>query len=344
MVTSLAGHLRGRRKLLFGAMGNAFELEWKGMMAWVFPPADQAVWAKVVEYMGRASDTEIPTRFLVVLEGSDRVLEGLRGLQVNAVCSFSAGEFPLLDPRAFQRAKHQRLGRRSPYNVRVVMVENKEARVKFPVLWKALLGELERWSFEHKVDCRLSSDQTDPIHRPLSAWWRRYNGQISWKDNKLNWFDNCSTSATRLVVLQRHADERVQSALDQVAKFDRYAGALGLLPRGLRSLVSRRVEKPTKKQREMDSWRMEELSRTVFTGTFRIWMERRRRGYAWWRHKQEQAPKRKRQGGHRRLGKKQKIKETEVKSKPTRSSARLAARQPLPIRRCARSPAGGAEL
>src|SRR4051812_42646817 len=188
-------------------MGNAFEQEWKRMMAWVFPPANQVGWAKVVEYLGRASDTEIPMRF-VVLEGSDRVLEGLKGWQVSTMCSFSAGAFPLVDPRAFERARHQRMGCvRSPFSVRVVMVENTEAQVKFPVLWKALLGELQRWRFENKVNCVLTSDQTDPIPSPLSAWWRRYNGQINSKDNKLNWFDNCSNGATRLVVLQRHADE-----------------------------------------------------------------------------------------------------------------------------------------
>ena len=136
-----------------------------------------------------------------------------------------------------------------------------------------------------------------------------------------------SLCTARVVALQRHTDERVQGALNQVAKFDRYAGALGLLPRGLRSLVSRRSHKPSKKEREIDSWKLEELSRTVFIGTFRIWMERRRRGYAWWKQKQAEAPKRKRQSGRGRSRKKHKVEVIEVKGKPARFSARLAARQ-----------------
>ena len=137
-------------------------------------------------------------------------------------------------------------------------------------------------------------------------------------------------STARVVALQCHTDERVQGALNRVAKFDRYAGALGLLPRGLR-LVSRRNHIPNKKEREMDAWKLEELSRTVFTGTFRIWTERRRRGYAWWKQKQTAAPKRKRQSGRGRSRKKHKVEREvmEVKGKPARFSARLAARQRL---------------
>ena len=90
------------------------------------------------------------------------------------------------------------------------------------------------------------------------------------------------------------------------------------------SLVSRRSHKPSKKEREIDSWKLEELSRTVFIGTFRIWMER---GYAWWKQKQAEAPKRKRQSGRGRSRKKHKVEVIEVKGKPARFSARLAARQ-----------------
>ena len=161
-------------------------------------------------------------------------------LNISLVCSFAAGEFPLLDPRAFNRTKHQRARIHSPHNVRIVIVENKEAQLKFPILWKALEGELERWQIKVRAKCAVHSNRNSVAPSVLSAWWRRYDGQENPKDNRLNWFDNCSTSATRVVVLERHGDERVQNAMDHVAKFDRYAGALGLLPRGLRNLISRR--------------------------------------------------------------------------------------------------------
>ena len=245
------------------------------------------------------------------------------------VCSFAAGEFPLQDPRAFNRTKHQRAKIQSRHTVRIVIVENKEAQLKFPILWKALEGELERWQIKAQAKCTVRAHRDNGAPSALSAWWRRYEGQENPKDNRLNWFDNCTTSATRVVVLERHGDERVQNALDHVAKFDRYVGALGLLPRGLRNLISRRNEKTSKKQREEDTWRLEELSRTVFSGTFRIWTERRRRNLAWWRHKRSDSlrPKRKRQRGRGSQKKKQKPAGEAQSQKPPRSSARLAARR-----------------
>jgi hypothetical protein len=70
--------------------------------------------------------------------------------------------------------------------------------------------------------------------------------------------------------------------LDKVFNFDRYVGALGLIPSGISRLLAKAVNPSNSKAgRLVEKAHISKLSHVIFTSAFGMWMERRRREIAW---------------------------------------------------------------
>ena len=79
-----------------------------------------------------------------------------------------------------------------------------------------------------------------------------------------------------------HPDTKIQAALDKVFNFDRYVGALGLIPSGISSLIAKAVNPSNSKAgRLVEKAHISKLSHVIFTSAFGMWMERKRREIAW---------------------------------------------------------------
>ena len=99
-------------------------------------------------------------------------------------------------------------------------------------------------------------------------------------DGKLDWFDG-PPPVTKVVVLAPHTDSKTQVVLDKIFKFDRYLGALGLIPSGISRLLAKAVNPSNSKAgRLAEKAHISRLSHVIFASTFAIWMERKRREMA----------------------------------------------------------------
>ena len=87
---------------------------------------------------------------------------------------------------------------------------------------------------------------------------------------------------TKVVVLTPHTDSKTQAVLDKIFKFDRYVGALGLIPSGISRLIAKAVNPSNSKAgRLAEKAHISKLSHVIFTSAFGMWMERKRREIAW---------------------------------------------------------------
>ena len=84
------------------------------------------------------------------------------------------------------------------------------------------------------------------------------------------------------MALAPHSDSKIQAALDKVFNFDRYVGALGIIPNGISRLIGKAVNPSNSKAgRLVEKAHISKLSHVIFTSVFGMWMERKRREVAW---------------------------------------------------------------
>src|SRR3954467_23482 len=98
----------------------------------------------------------------------------------------------------------------------------------------------------------------------LSRAWTSPGLLVCGNEGKLNWFDGPPVVA-KVVALAPHSDTKTQAALDKVFKFDRYVGALGLIPSGISSLIGKAVN-PSKSKagRLVEKLHISMLSHVIF--------------------------------------------------------------------------------
>ena len=294
-------------KTHFGAAGNAFDLNWAGVMAWVFPPDGAWTWARLVENLGNVTKTELPTRLVLLME-TGRVAETIQQYsEASVLCSFAAGVMPIVDPHGFQARDSGPRSLFHPTGLTVVLFENQEARDRSPVDYPALARALRRWGDTNGVEGRIETGRGLVATRNiLNRWWLHARPHRGQKEGQLNWFDELGADEPRAIALVRHPTEATQKRLDEIAGFDKYLGALGLLPPALTGLIGGDEKQPDKEQRERLQRKRAEISQAVFRGTFHLWMERRRRATAWkFRAKLGSEIKRARRVGKRKAKRKQ---------------------------------------
>jgi hypothetical protein len=115
----------------------------------------------------------------------------------------------------------------------------------------------------------------------LCRAWASPGFSVCDHDGKLNWFDG-PTVVGKVVALAPHSDSKIQAALDKAFNFDRYVGALGIIPNGISSLIGKAVNPSNSKAgRLVEKAQISMLSHVIFTSAFGLWMERKRREIAW---------------------------------------------------------------
>ena len=265
---------------VFGSLGNAFNISWKGMMAVAYPPQVGTVLDKLREKL----QTALPTRIVLVLEEGKLLDEVRKWEQASVLCTFPAGFFPRISPSSFRQpyTEHKKKILRQGPTVAVLIVQNCEAADRYPVNTKALVEALTRWSCAQKVTCKIDPPKSLPLAMEnLSRVWTVPGLLACGHDGKLNWFDG-PPAVAKVVALAPHSDAKVQTALDKIFNFDRYVGALGLIPSGISSLIGKAVNPSNSKAgRLVEKAQVSKLSHVIFTSAFGMWMERKRREIAW---------------------------------------------------------------
>src|SRR3954468_5310750 len=71
---------------IFGSIGNAFNISWKGMMAVAYPPQVDLVFNKVLEKLESDLRTSLPTRIVLVLEEGKQLDDVLKWDQSSVLC------------------------------------------------------------------------------------------------------------------------------------------------------------------------------------------------------------------------------------------------------------------
>jgi ribonuclease HI len=268
---------------VFGSLGDAFNISWKGMMAVAYPPQVGTVLDKLAEKLLGDLRTSLPTRIVLVLEEGNVLDEVCKWEQSSVLCTFPAGSFPTISPSSFRQpyTEHKNKSLRQRAAVTVLIVQNREAADRYPVDSLALEKALTRWSYAHKAACKIEPPKPLPLTmEDLSRAWTS-PGLVCGHDGKLNWFDG-PPAVAKVVALAPHSDAKVQTALDKVLNFDRYAGALGLIPSGISSLIAKAVNPSNSKAgRIVEKAHISKLSYVIFTSAFNMWMERKRREIAW---------------------------------------------------------------
>ena len=266
---------------IFGAVGNAFDTSWKGMMALAYPPQNSLVLGKLADKLQSDLRTFLPTRIALVLE-EGKLLEEVRNWeQASVLCTFPAGTFPTIPPSYFSRPYIEQKILRQKSAVAVLVVQNREAADRYPVDTKALVKALTRWSYAQKATCKIEHlKPLSPAMESLSRTWTSSELLARDHDGKLDWFDG-PPSVTKVVALAPHTDSKTQVVLDKIFKFDRYLGALGLIPSGISRLLAKAVNPSNSKAgRLAEKAHISRLSH-IFTSAFGMRMERKRREMAW---------------------------------------------------------------
>src|SRR3954463_4026029 len=94
----------------------------------------------------------------------------------------------------------------------------------------------------------------------LSHWWLYARGVSCHRNGYLNWFDDRDRIDPLIASVARHSSASTQKVLEDVAKYDKYAGALGFLPGALRKLLGEDGKNMTKEQRRATQLRIANLS------------------------------------------------------------------------------------
>ena len=213
---------------------------------------------------------------------AEEQLRTLAGAQL--LCSFPQGAMPLIDPRAFSRRPVRYRGLRSRQTFRIYLMENQPARDRAPVDMSRLVGEVNKWCGRNQVQCEIKAQAEAELSASmsiLSHWWLYARAVSYHRRGQLNWFDGRHSTELMVASPARHANVDTQRLLEGVEEYDKYVGALGFIPAALRTLLDRDGKDMTKERRRATQVRIAMLSQTVFLGTFRLWMDRRRREVAW---------------------------------------------------------------
>src|SRR4051812_12793936 len=139
----------------FGSLGNAFDISWKSMMALAYPPQVDLDLDKFADKLRTELGNSLPTRIVLVLEESEFLDELRNWDKASVLCIFPAGSFPTISPSSFRQPyiEHQTL--RQAAATTVVIVQNREAAIRYPIDAKALELALGRWSRKRHVICRV---------------------------------------------------------------------------------------------------------------------------------------------------------------------------------------------
>src|SRR3954454_6538525 len=213
------------------------------MIARRYPPQIGLILDKPAGKLQSGVRASLPTRIVLVLEEGKVLDEVRKWEQASVLCTFPAGSFPTISPSSFRQpyTEHKQKILKQRSAVTVLIVQNREAADRHPVDSVALLEALTRWSCAHKVTCNIEPPKSLSLAiENLSRVWTSRRLLACSHDGKLNWFDG-PPAAAKVVALAPHSDTKVQATLDKVFNFDRYVGALGLIPSGISKLLAKAV-------------------------------------------------------------------------------------------------------
>ena len=140
---------------VFGSLGNAFNACWKGMMALAYPPQVGPDLDMVAAKLRTDLNSSLPTRIVLVLEEGKPLDELGNWDKVSVLCTFPAGSFPTISPSAFRRPYTEHKILRHTAATSILIVQNREAAIRYPIDVKALETALGRWSRKHNVICEI---------------------------------------------------------------------------------------------------------------------------------------------------------------------------------------------
>src|SRR4051812_40989490 len=81
---------------IFGSLGSAFDISWKGMMAVAYPPQDGVFLNKLLVKLECDLRTSLPTRIVLVLEEGKQLDVVRKWEQSSVLCTFPDGSFPTI--------------------------------------------------------------------------------------------------------------------------------------------------------------------------------------------------------------------------------------------------------
>ena len=164
----------------------------------------------------------------------------------------------------------------------MVIVQNREAAIRYPVDGKALETTLGRWSRKRHADLNVEPlIPLSPELENLGRAWTSSGFMAGGNDGKLNWFDGPPVVA-KVVALVPHNDSKIQTALNKIFNFDRHVGALGIIPGSISKMIAKAVNPSNSKAgRLVEKAHVAKLSQVIFFSSFGVWMARKRREAAW---------------------------------------------------------------
>src|SRR3954469_4184698 len=177
----------------------------------------------------------LPTRIVLCMEQDTKAeeqLQNVRGVQL--LCSIPRGEMPLVDPGAFSRGPLRRRNLRARHAFQIYLIENQAARDRAPVDMSRLVDEIDQWCSRSLIQCELKAvPEPTEVSEPmsiLSHWWLYARVVSCHRNGYLNWFDDRDRIDPLMASVVRHSSAGTQKMLEDVAKYDKYAGALGFIP------------------------------------------------------------------------------------------------------------------
>ena len=195
-------------------------------MALAYPPQVDIDFDKLAEKLRTELGNSLPTRIVLVLEDGKLLDELCNWDKVSVLCSFPAGSFPTISPSSFRQPYIEHKTLRQAAATTVVIVQNREAAIRYPVDAKALETALGRWSRMHHVICNTKPLKSLSLEMEnLGRVWTSPGIRANGNDGKLNWFDG-PPAVAKGVALEPHKDSKIQSALNKVFNFEESYRAL----------------------------------------------------------------------------------------------------------------------
>src|SRR6201995_1122867 len=124
-------------------------------MALAYPPQVDLDFVKFADKLRTELGNSLPTRIVLVLE-EGKLLDEMRNWdKASVLCTFPAGSFPAISPSSFRQPYVEHKTLRQDAAITVVIVQNREAIIRYPVDGKALETALGRWSRKRHVVCNI---------------------------------------------------------------------------------------------------------------------------------------------------------------------------------------------
>jgi len=162
-------------EIMFGSLGNAFDISWKGMMALAYPPQLALDFDKFADKLRTELGNSLPTRIVLVLEEGKLLDEMRKWDKASVLCTFPADSFPTISPSSFRQPYIEHKTLRQDAAITVVIVQNREAIIRYPVDGKALETALGRWSRKRHVGCNnklIPSPRQGMDLIRIYGWWQ----------------------------------------------------------------------------------------------------------------------------------------------------------------------------